>query len=243
MPVTSLRTVFFAGEVFPTKHLNYWIIQNPKTAFVNLWGPIETTIDSTYFIVDRDFQDNEPIPIGLPCKNTDILILDEEDELIISQNKLGELCVRGSSLALGYYNNDEQTLKAFTQNPLNHSYPDKIYRTGDLGYLNENNEIMFGGRKDFQIKHQGYRIELSEIETAFLSLPEIYNACALYNKDLKEIIIIYEAECELSPLDLRQQALAMIPKYMLPTKFYLRESLPRNPNGKIDRKFLSREYL
>ena len=160
----DLKTVWFAGEVFPTKQFNYWKKQLPNTMFANLYGPIEITLDCTYYIVDRDIKDEEPIPIGFPCRNTDVLILNEDNKLVTKVNEEGELCVRGSSLAMGYYNNPEKTAAAFVQNPLNSAYPELIYRTGDIVYVNALGEIVFKGRKDSLVKHMGYRTELGEIE-------------------------------------------------------------------------------
>jgi len=156
----DIKTVFYGGELMPTKHLMYWKRYIPDAVFSNFYGPTETAVISTHYRLDRDFADDEPLPIGYPCKNTDVLVLDENDKLVTDKNILGELCIRGSSLAHGYYNNPEKTNAAFTQNPLNNAYPEKIYRTGDIVYYNEYGELMYKGRKDFQIKHQGYRIEL-----------------------------------------------------------------------------------
>ncbi len=234
----SLKKVLFAGEVFPTKHLNYWRRHLPGVMFVNLYGPIEISVDCTYFIVDRDFADDEKLPIGFPCRNTDILILNEQNQPA-TVDEPGELCVRGSSLALGYWNNPERTAKAFVQNPLNSHYPEPIYRTGDLVYRNNRGEIMFMGRKDFQIKHLGYRIELGEIEHAVLQVDGIRNCCVVYNQNQKEIILYYESDKELSPAFIREQLSASLPKYMLPTVFKWMELMPRNPNGKIDRQQLA----
>jgi D-alanine--poly(phosphoribitol) ligase subunit 1 len=176
--LSALKTVFFAGEVFPMKHLNHWRRELPGAMFVNLYGPIEITVDCTYFVLDREFADEEALPIGFPCRNTDILILDEGNRSCAVEER-GELCVRGSSLAMGYWNDPEKTAKAFVQNPLNKSYPEPIYRTGDLVYRNRRGEIMFVGRLDFQIKHMGYRIELPEIEYQVLAIEQIANACVL----------------------------------------------------------------
>ena len=239
--LNSLKKVFFAGEVFPTKHLNYWRNKIPSAQFVNLYGPIEIAVDCTYFIVNRLFEDSEAIPIGKPCNNSDILILKNNDNLA-KDGEQGELCVRGSSLALGYFNNQEQTDKVFVQNPLNNSYPEKIYRTGDLVYKNEHGEIMFVGRKDFQIKHMGYRVELMEIELAVLALQEVKNACILYNNALKQIIMVFESDGELSDISIRQKLSSKLPKYMLPTKIKKVEIIPRNANGKIDRQKLLLEF-
>jgi acyl-coenzyme A synthetase/AMP-(fatty) acid ligase len=239
--LTHIRRIFFAGEVFPTKHLNMWRRSLPATQFVNLYGPIEITVDCTFFIFNRDFEDDAPIPIGYPCFNSDVFILTEEDKLA-APGQIGELCVRGSSLAMGYYNNPEQTAKAFVQNPLNGAYPEIIYRTGDLVHINDLGEIMFDGRKDFQIKHLGYRIELAEIENAVQALSEIRNACVLYDKEKKSIILIFETFAEITSKQLRISLQSRLPKYMLPTVFIEVDEMPRNPNGKIDRQALSVQY-
>jgi len=239
--LSALRTVFFAGEVFPMKHLNRWRRALSGARFVNLYGPIEITVDCTYFILDRDFRDNDPLPIGFPCRNTDILILNEDNQPCAT-GEHGELCVRGSSLAMGYWNDPVNTAKAFVQNPLNTRYPEPIYRTGDVVYRNERGEIMYVGRRDFQIKHMGYRVELSEIEYQVLAIEGIANACVLYNRDKKEITLVYETDGGApEPAAIRRELAEVFPKYMLPTAFHQRKELPRNANGKIDRNLLQVE--
>ena len=230
----KIKRAFFIGEVFPTKHLNYWRRHLPKAMFVNLYGPIEITVACTYFIVDRELADDEKLPVGFPCRNTEILILNEANQLVKGEEQ-GEICVRGGSLALGYWNNAERTAKGFIQNPLNPHHPDLIYRTGDLGHWNSRGEIMFLGRRDFQIKHLGYRIELGEIEHAVLQIESMKNCCVVYNQGKREITLFFEAEKQLSPAHIREKLAVSLPKYMLPTVFNQMELLPRNPNGKIDR--------
>jgi amino acid adenylation domain-containing protein len=230
----KLKKVFFIGEVFPTRHLNYWRRHLPQAMFVNLYGPIEITVACTYYICDRPLSDDEKLPVGFPCANTAILILNEHNQLA-KVDEPGEICVRGSSLALGYWNNPERTAKGFVQNPLHSHYPEPIYRTGDLGYWNARGEIMFLGRRDFQIKHQGYRIELGEIEHAVLQVDGIRNCCVVYSQERKEITLFYECDKELTPAFVRERLSPLLPKYMLPTVFNWMELMPRNPNGKIDR--------
>jgi acyl-coenzyme A synthetase/AMP-(fatty) acid ligase len=141
---------------------------------------------------------------------------------------------------MGYWNDPEKTARAFVQNPLNRRYPELIYRTGDLVYRNQRGEIMFVGRKDFQIKHLGYRIELPEIEYQVLTMEEVANACVLYNQDAKEITLYYQTKGDgLTPAAIRQHLSKIFPKYMLPTAFHQMAELPRNPNGKIDRNGLA----
>ena len=237
----DLRLVWFAGEVFPTKQFNYWRKYLPQVEFANLYGPIEITLDCTYYIVKRDFDDSEPLPIGYPCRNTDILILNDTDELC-TPGEEGELCVRGTSLAMGYYKNSEKTAQAFVQNPLNSNYPETIYRTGDVVYINELGEIVFKGRKDSLIKHMGYRIELGEIEHAVINkLKIVQYCCAVYNKQKKEITLFYESAKKIEASEFRKQLIALFPKYMVPVVYIQRDLLPRNTNGKIDRQKLSNE--
>lgn len=237
----TLKLVWFAGEVFPTKQFNYWKHTLTNTKFANLYGPIEITLDCTYFIVDRDFEDNEPLPIGIPYRNTDVLIITDEDKPA-NKGEEGELCVRGSSLALGYYNNPEKTAAAFVQNPLNPHYPETIYRTGDVVALNDRGEIVFKGRKDTLIKHQGYRIEMGEIEHVVVNTLKIAkNACCVYNRMKKEIILYYENATDIEASFFRKELLCNLPKYMIPTVFIRFDEMPRNPNGKIDRASLNQQ--
>lgn len=232
----SMKTIWFAGEVFPTKQFNYWHSHLSKVTFANLYGPIEITLDCTYYIVDKDIPDEQPLPIGYPCRNTDIIILDANDNAVTEPNIDGELCVRGSSLALGYYNNPEKTASAFIQNPLNNSYPEIIYRTGDIVCYNDEGLIMIKGRKDNIIKHMGYRTDLGEIEHVIINtLKLVKNGCIVYNKDAKEITLFYESEQEIPAIEFRKKIGQSLPKYMIPTVYHHLDILQRNTNGKIDR--------
>jgi len=238
MALPALTRVWFAGEVFPMKQLNRWRRAFPGADFVNLYGPTEASVDCTYFVVDREFGDDDPLPIGTPCRNTDVLVL-TSDNTRAGAGDQGELCIRGTSLALGYWNDPDRTAQAFVQNPLQRHYPETIYRTGDLASVNDRGELMFLGRRDFQVKHMGYRIELLEIEHQILSIPGIANACVVYNAPRREITLFYQPVGELTPAAIRQELSDILPKYMLPTAFHRLAELPRNPNGKIDRQALA----
>lgn len=231
LPIT-LKKILFAGEVMPNKHLNYWRKFLPDLMFSNLYGPTEITVDCTYYIVNREFKDNEPLPIGIPCRNSDILILNSDDKLV-NEGEVGELCVRGSSLALGYYKNPEITNLSFVQNPLHNDYNDIVYKTGDLVKYNERKEIIFLGRKDSQIKHMGYRIELGEIENAISGIDSVNNSCVLYDDNKKQIVAFYIGDIKISTI--RKQLMISLPKYMIPTKWNQQEKFPYNVNGKINR--------
>ena len=238
----SLRTVWFAGEVFPTKQYNYWHHHLPEVTFANLYGPIEITLDCTYYIINKEIPDEEPLPIGYPCRNTDILILDDEDHVVTEPGVEGELCVRGTSLAMGYYNNPEKTAAVFVQNPLNKAYPELIYRTGDIVCLNDEGLIVFKGRKDNIVKHMGYRTDLGEIEHVIINtLKLVKNGCIVYNQRDKQITLFYEAAEEIPVSEFRLQIGKVLPKYMIPTAFHHLEQLQRNANGKIDRLFYKKQ--
>lgn len=240
-PSIDLRNIFFSGEVMPVKYLNKWMEKYPDARYVNFYGPTEVTDTCTVYEVNRKFESMDTLPIGKPCANMDVFLLDEEDKPVTGRGIIGEVCVRGTGLASGYYNAPEKTAEAFVQNPLNHAYPETIYRTGDLAQWNEYGELVYLSRKDFQIKHMGRRIELGEIETALLSLEEIQSGCCLYDGKQSAIVAVYQGS--LTEAELRDRLLKLIPEYMLPNRWFQLETMPLNLNGKIDRQKLKEQYI
>ena len=236
-----LKKVMFSGEVMPTKQLNVWKHYVPNACYVNLYGPTEITCNCLYYIVDRDFEDTEQLPLGSPFDNTEVFLLNEENQ-IAKDDEIGELCVRGTSLALGYYNNPEATLKAFVQNPLNKNYPELIYRTGDLAQKNVNGELIYSSRRDFQIKHMGHRIELGEIEFAINSLDKIKANVCLYNKKTSKIVCVYQGD-NADPKYILEGLKPILPKFMFPHIFIAVDQMPLNKNSKIDRVYLKEKYI
>lgn len=236
----TLKRVLFCGEVMPNKQLNVWRKYLPNALYANLYGPTEITDACTYYIVDREFQDDESLPIGIPMKNTEIMVLDDENHLVTEPGVVGELCVRGTGVATGYYKNPEKTAQAFVQNPLNDAYEEKIYRTGDLVEYNEYHELIYLSRKDFQIKHMGHRIELGEIETAVSSLEDVTMNCCLYDDKHSKIVLFLDKD--MTKEEVNSRLTNMIPEYMLPGKVIFMETMPLNANGKIDRVAL-KEFL
>lgn len=236
-----LKTVMFSGEVMPNRVLNYWRGYLPQVMYVNLYGPTEITCNCTFYKVDRPFQDEESLPIGKAFENTGIILLADGNRPA-QVEEMGEICVKGSSLALGYYNNPQKTAEAFCQNPLNTMYPELIYRTGDLGKYDEDGNLMFLSRKDHQIKHMGHRIELGEIEVAANAIAILEAACCIYDEEKEKIVMFYQAaeKCDRDILKLLGKSL---PKYMFPNKLMQFESLPLNKNGKIDRTLLKERYI
>ena len=235
-----LRRIFFAGEAMPAKQLNVWRSKLPNVAFVNLYGPTEITVDCTYYVVDRDFDDDEYIPIGRPCENMQVLVFNDEDKLV-GIDEPGELCVRGTGVALGYYNNEEKTRESFVQNPLHDLYEDKIYRTGDIVKYNRRGELEFVSRKDFQVKHNGNRIELGEIEVAVNALDGVTGAACIHDSQ-EDKIVLYYTTASGDELDIINLVKDKLPKYMFPNVINRIDAMPHNMNGKIDRIALKHNY-
>ena len=235
-----LKRVTFAGEAMPAKQLKVWINKLPGVRFINLYGPTEITVDCTYYEVNREFGDDEFIPIGNDCRNKQILVLNEEDKLV-KVGEPGELCVRGSGVALGYYNNKTKTEEVFVQNPLHDLYEDRIYRTGDIVKYNERGEIEFVSRKDFQIKHKGNRIEMGEIEVAVNSIPTVTNAACIFDQPNDKIVLYYTTS-DGQDLDIINLVKEKIPVYMFPEVIIRLDVMPYNMNGKIDRIELKKKY-
>ena len=235
--ISCLKKVLFAGEVMPTKQLNAWRNELPNVEFANLFGPTEVTDICSFYRVTRELSNSESVPIGKACANADLLILDDNDKEV-GFGTMGELCVRGSFLAYGYYKNKEKTAEAFVQNPLNHSYPEVIYRTGDLVRYNEYGELVYICRKDFQIKHMGHRIELGEIETAVSSIEGVHANVCLYDEKKSRIVLFYTGAIPETKVGEILQDL--LPEYMLPNKRYQLPVMPLNLNGKIDRQELKK---
>lgn len=236
-----LRKVMFMGEVMPTRQFNLWRKALPDVQFANLYGPTEATSDCCGYRIEQDFSDDEPIPIGYPCDNTEVFLLGRDGQIVRDDHSEGEICVRGCSLALGYYNAPEKTAAAFTKNPFQSAYQERIYHTGDIGKYNRFGEIVFVERKDSQIKHMGHRIELGEIETAVNAIDGISRAVCMYRHSDSRIVLVYEGS-----LDSRQiieQLRLKVPRYMLPNQIIQLDALPLNPNGKIDRAALKAEYI
>jgi amino acid adenylation domain-containing protein len=235
----DLKKVWFAGEVFPTSKYNYWASHLSGAEFVNLYGPIEISVDCLFYRVRGNLPEDEPIPIGKPFRNTGVVLLRDDGTPAADLHEEGELCIRGSSLAHGYFNDPDKTAKVFIQNPLNSSYPELIYRTGDYVRLGADGNFRFLGRRDTLVKRMGYRIELSEIEHIAVDRLKLFgNCCAVYHPETKDLTLFYEGANGLSQGEIKKALLSQMPRYMVPNHFVKLDSMPRNPNGKIDRRSL-----
>lgn len=233
----SVTKILFSGEVMQVKHLKDWQKHLPNAMFVNLYGPTEITCNCTYHIIDNKRDYESGLPIGKVFDNEKVMLLDQDNKEIKEPNTVGEICVGGSALALGYYNNPEQTAKAFVQNPLSPYYLDLMYRTGDLAKLNENGELVFCGRKDFQIKYMGHRVELEEIEKEIMKIEEIENSCCIFDNNKKRLYAFYIGDIDKK--ELHKKLKEKLPLYMIPNALRQIEEMPLTKNGKTDRKALA----
>ena len=237
----KIHTVMFSGEVLPIKHYKIWKHHLPNATFINLYGPTEITCNCTYYILNRDYDDAEVIPMGKAFPNEKVFLLDENDELVTEVGAQGEICVGGTALALGYYKDREKTDQVFVQNPLNKAYNEMIYRTGDLGKYNEDGDLVYVSRKDFQIKHLGHRIELGEIEAVTMARDGVTRTCCIYDSEKQRLILFFTGERE--KVELMKELRTVLPPFMLPNALVPVEEMPLNKNGKIDRNKLMSDFL
>lgn len=234
-----LKTVAFGSEVFPVKQFKMWREALPEASFTNLYGPTEATGMSCYYHVNRDFEETEAIPIGRPFRNTGIILLDENGKEA-EYGKPGEICIRGTCLTMGYFGQPDKTAEVFTQNPLQTRYPELIYHTGDIAHYNEDGDLVFVSRKDYQIKHMGHRIELGEIEVGCGLCEGVEVAGCVYDKEKNKIVLFYTGKVEKA--ELAAFLKKRLPRYMQPNVIRQIEAMPHTPNGKLDRKALLQQY-
>ena len=232
-PVT-LKKAALGGEALLAKHVNSWKKAVPGLQVVNMYGPTEVTIDATACHLDRDYADDEIIPIGSPVAGKTVLLLDEKLQPVVP-GQAGEICVQ-KGLATGYFKDPEKTAAAFVTDEKG----EVTYRTGDIA-MEKDGQLFFLSRKDGQIKHMGYRIELGEIENTLIKQPGVDAIVCMYNAARDRIIAVFSGP--LSDVDLAKSARKALPKYMLPNIYIKPEELPYNANGKIDRTKLKELYL
>ncbi len=234
----TLKRVFFIGEVMPMKHLNKWIAALPDIEYVNLYGSSEVAGISCFFRVNRAFENDAALPMGKPLSNCKIYLLDGE-EVVKEKGRIGELYVVSDSVALCYFGDPEKTEKAFVIKDFG-SGPVRAFKSGDLAQYDENGDLVFASRSDFQIKHMGHRIVLVEIETIAGALDCIQRCCCLYDSVKSKIILFCTLSevSELSSKEIKAMLTEKLSSYMVPNKVIILDEMPFNANNKIDRQKL-----
>lgn len=243
---SNLRTILFAGEVFPVKYLRNLMELLPNVRYYNLYGPTETNVITYYEVPKLPAEQTKPIPIGKTCANMEVFALSENGEVVTKPGEEGELFARGSCVAQGYWGDREKTNNLFVQNQTQPYFQEKMYKTGDLVTLDEAGNYIYMGRKDHMIKSRGYRIELGEIEAVLYSHPEIKEAAVVAVPDdlighrLKAFVVLNKIN-GFNAKTLEGFCAKKLPSYMIPEKIELSEVLPKTSTGKINRPALAKQ--
>jgi len=241
---SNLRLILFAGELFPLKYLRILFETISHARFCNMYGQTEAN-SSTYYWIDELPADGL-LPIGKALPNFEVFAMDDQGGQIQAPGQEGELYVRASTVAQGYWGEPEKTEAAFVRNPLEPIRGEKVYKTGDLVRLDWQQNFVFLGRKDHMIKSRGYRIEIGEIETVLCNHPEIKNAVVIPIPDelignrLSALVVPFTPG-KVTQEELFQYCIAQLPKYMVPEIIEFREALPTTSSGKVDRQKLKGE--
>lgn len=229
----SVRKVLFSGEVMPRKHLDAWREHLPQATFVNLYGPTEITCNCLYHILDPKRAYDEGIPLGEVFPHCSVSLIADDGSEVTQPGGRGEIVIGGPTLALGYVGMPEQTAAAFVQNPLQGTFPERVYHSGDVATIAPNGEWLFVGRKDHQIKYQGHRIELGEIEAVIESLEGITRCRCVFDTRHNLIRAFFEGTAT------RADAIALVrsqlPSHMRPASIDWVEQMPLTSHGKVDR--------
>jgi len=240
-----LRTVLFAGEVFPIKYLRRLVEALPKPAYYNLYGPTETNVCTYYQVQSSDLEAGrtQPVSIGKACANTEVVAINDHG-VPAKMGEEGELHVRSGTVMKGYWGRPQDTAKVVVPHFLNPEYADVLYRTGDIVRPMADGNYEYVGRRDKMIKSRGYRIELGEIEAALYAHTEVLEAAVIAIPDekigarIKAYVVVQDG---LSRADLEKFCSLRLPRYMMPEVLEMRSELPKTSTGKIDKTTLERE--
>ena len=243
--LSALRTIIFAGEVFPAKHLSGLMAELPGARYLNWYGPTETNVCTWYEVPRGSAALTAPVPIGRACANTDAFAVTHDGRRVSGPGEEGELYVRGSGLMRGYWGDPEKTHRMVVKNPFQAAYDEPAYRTGDLVTLDPDGNYAYLGRRDTMVKIRGYRIELGEVEATLYRHPAIGEAAVLPVTD--ELLgdrlraVITAGGSDLTREDVLDHCRQWLPGYMVPDIIEFRETLPRTSTGKVDRAGLTAE--
>ncbi|MBQ9030192.1 MAG: AMP-binding protein [Parasporobacterium sp.] len=233
----DLEFILPSGETINGKVMKQWESAAPKAGrFWNFYGSTEL-LSASLYKVDRDYGDDENVPSGIPYRCTHILIVDEDGKELPRGEK-GEMLIHNPWMFSGYYKDDARNEASFVDDPLKQGYHELFFRTGDMGYLNEKGELVVVGRKDNMIKHNGYRMELGEVEFAAKGIRGTHDCCCVHDKESGRIFLFYTGEIEEKAL--RSELKSKLPKYAMPEKVVHLDSIPYSANVKADRLALAR---
>ena len=243
--LSGLRTVIFAGEVFPPKHLARLMAELPHPRYLNWYGPTETNV-CTAFEVPAGGADARPAPIGKACANTEVFAVTSEGRRVSRPGEVGELYVRGPSLMRGYWGQPTKTSEVLIRNPFRAEYDELVYRTGDLVTMEPTGDFAYLGRRDSMVKIRGYRVELGEVEATLHRHPAIREAAVLPVPDellgsRLRAVVTADGAGNLTREEVLDHCRQWLPGYMVPDVVEFRETLPRTSTGKVDRAGLARE--
>lgn len=240
--LSALRTVIFAGEVFPMPALRQLMEALPGRRFHNWYGPTETNVCTAYPLPAIPDEQAREIPIGRVCDGlTGVLVSD--DGAVVSGVGEGELLIAGPAVMQGYHGMPEQTAKVMTERPGEGAF----YRTGDLVRRDESGLLFYVGRRDAMVKVRGYRVELGEVESALLRIPGVKEGAvaAVPAPDGSRLLlcfIVVDPQGGPSPEAVQAALKERLPHYMLPSRLLALPRLPRTPTGKVDRRTLALEH-
>jgi amino acid adenylation domain-containing protein len=237
--LSRLRTVIFAGEVFPPKYLARLMAELPDTRYLNWYGPTETNV-CTAFEVPAGWAGEDAVPIGAACENTEVFAVTSDGVLVTRPGEVGELYVRGPSLMRGYWGQPARTREALAPSPVRPDSGELVYRTGDLVTIEPDGNFRFLGRRDSMVKIRGYRVELGEVEAALYRHPAVQEAAVLPVPDQLlgtrlRAVVTAARPGSLTRESVLRHCRQWIPSYMVPDIIEIREELPRTSTGKVDR--------
>ena len=229
--LTTLKKICFSGSVMPIECLKVWRENLPEALFVNQYGPTEATASCTYYVLEKGTVYDSPLPIGVPYSNYRVFLMNA-DMTPTPKGEVGEICVSGPILALGYYNDPKRTAESFVQNPNSIGYSERMYKTGDYGRIREDGNLEFHGRMDRQVKVMGHRVELDEVEMHINKLDGVDECIILFEKSQEKLVLFYAGEA--LKKDIIIYCRDILPAFMIPRKIKKIDSLPKLANGKTD---------
>lgn len=231
----SVRHIFLGGEAANLNAIRRFKRLLPHIILTNTYGPTEASIGNVFHAISGD--EEGEVPLGEPIDNTYVLLLDEAGRPV-PKGQVGEIHIAGICIGNGYLHEPECTRECFLPNPFPTIPSKHLYKTGDLGIWREDGKLLFRGRLDSQVKLNGARIELSEVESCLLGHEVVAEAVVLLNEEVKALVAFVVCARPIEASELRNFARAKLPGFMVPTRYLVVDELPLTHNGKADRRRL-----